>query len=191
VTATRPRPTRRLIALVFLAAVVIFFYIISFSTPNGVGWATTTLGGPSGAFSTPSVDRKGAEVSLARGGLMLVFNGTRTDASYYDDNMGCGYSGSSLYGPNGLYFMHMDRVSAPVVWVPIATHPTTARGLYILIPFWLPLLIIAAAIPLSLRRTRTGCPACGYDLRGLPKNALCPECGKTAPKPSPAPGAHA
>jgi hypothetical protein len=54
------------------------------------------------------------------------------------------------------------------------------------VAFWpLPLLLTLAGVPVLVsgvrarRRAKVGaCPACGYDRRGIPAAAVCPECGK-------------
>ena len=62
------------------------------------------------------------------------------------------------------------------------------------VPLWMPLaasggLTLAFGAPsIFRRRKRPGhCPACGYDLRGLPAGASCPECGgnRLAPRGGP------
>jgi hypothetical protein len=76
--------------------------------------------------------------------------------------------------------------SVPVIWWPEAGcdgSPTFARR--VVVPLWLPFAL--AAVPTSLlwraelrrrRRIRQGlCAGCGYDRRGLPADAKCPECG--------------
>jgi hypothetical protein len=54
------------------------------------------------------------------------------------------------------------------------------------IPFWMPLAALGVAAGLlwrthliARRRSRAGCPACGYSRSGLAPGAPCPECGKT------------
>jgi len=61
------------------------------------------------------------------------------------------------------------------------------------VPLWIPLTLCgvpsAIAWRAHLRRRRRGpasCPSCGYDLRGLPASAPCPECGASrAAHPAP------
>ncbi len=54
-------------------------------------------------------------------------------------------------------------------------------GLAINLAFWsaaaAPLVFAPVAIRRLRRKRRGACPACGYDLRGLPAGGLCPECG--------------
>src|SRR5207237_7564096 len=42
---------------------------------------------------------------------------------------------------------------------------------------WLFLFVIVPGARVWLRRHRGLCPCCAYDLRGLPPNTPCPECG--------------
>lgn len=55
------------------------------------------------------------------------------------------------------------------------------------LPLWPapPVLLILGALLLRFTRPLpfTQCAACGYDLRGLPANTLCPECGRPAIPP--------
>jgi hypothetical protein len=69
-----------------------------------------------------------------------------------------------------------------IAWQPDAAHLFIPRSLAL--PLWLP--FIATAIPATfflsparsfLRRRAGLCPACAYDLRGLPAHSQCPECG--------------
>lgn len=48
------------------------------------------------------------------------------------------------------------------------------------IPLWLPAAILVGLGSFLLHRTRLHghCPACEYDLRGLPAGSPCPECGR-------------
>jgi hypothetical protein len=62
-------------------------------------------------------------------------------------------------------------------------------GLYkhVVVPLYVVLLLIAAPVAYlhwrDRRRARGGyCPACGYDLAGLPAAAACPECGPARTK---------
>ncbi len=50
----------------------------------------------------------------------------------------------------------------------------------VVMPLWLPLGVCAglsAWLFRTSRPVRTGCSKCGYDLTGLPRGAVCPECG--------------
>jgi hypothetical protein len=61
----------------------------------------------------------------------------------------------------------------------------------VLIPLWIPLVVVAAATALLWTADRRGtqresggrCPKCQYDRRGLAPDAKCPECG-TIPTPT-------
>jgi hypothetical protein len=46
-------------------------------------------------------------------------------------------------------------------------------------PLWIPALIAlgCAARPWHTRARRGHCPRCGYNFKGLPRGAPCPECG--------------
>ena len=49
------------------------------------------------------------------------------------------------------------------------------------VPLWMPVLAStggSAWLFRASRRERTGCRKCGYDLKGLPEGAKCPECGE-------------
>lgn len=48
---------------------------------------------------------------------------------------------------------------------------------------WAVLLYSPLVVVRRLRRTRGGCPKCGYTLEGLPPGAPCPECGRGAGNP--------
>jgi len=63
-------------------------------------------------------------------------------------------------------------------WIPWVS---TWRGTFIAIPLWMPLALLAGGTAclswIDRRRHPPGaCPACGYDLSGLPAGP-CPECG--------------
>ncbi len=69
-----------------------------------------------------------------------------------------------------------------IAWQPDAAHLFIPRSFAL--PLWLPFL--ATAVPAAfffsparsfLRRRAGLCPACTYDLRGLPAQSQCPECG--------------
>ena len=71
------------------------------------------------------------------------------------------------------------------VWLPAYEHHATANW-QLFIPMWI-LLLLTTPLCLALwwpdlrRRIPPGhCPNCRYDLRGLPPNSPCPECGKGA-----------
>jgi hypothetical protein len=52
---------------------------------------------------------------------------------------------------------------------------------------WWLILFVPRRLRRTLRRRRGLCPACRYDLRGLPPGALCPECGAARSPASAAP----
>jgi len=166
-----------------IVVLTLFFWVLSFYAPVGVGFGRLRRSAaPGGTVVLNNTTCANVELSLARGGLMLVLNGTRTDVVYYDQNMGCS---SSDYGL--LYTVKMDQVAAPIVWWPSSTIPKdwtgsaqNWAGRYTLVPFWV-LLIIGAAAMLWVWRRRPrpdgSCKSCGYNRHGIPPTAKCPECG--------------
>lgn len=71
-----------------------------------------------------------------------------------------------------------DQIS----WLPFWVLDSSAT--FVEVPLWLPLALVVIPTALlfyldrtSARRRRAGlCPGCGYDLTGLPGEAVCPEC---------------
>jgi len=65
-----------------------------------------------------------------------------------------------------------------LIWRPMA------RGFALDTLFWAACIAAATSAAQmwikALRRRRTACPTCGYDLRGLTPGTLCPECGAGA-----------
>jgi hypothetical protein len=79
-----------------------------------------------------------------------------------------------------------------IVWFPIR-EPTfggflfAANPMSFVVPFWAIFsldLVVTLLLALRLRALRSrlkfGCIGCGYDLRGVPVGAPCPECGRDA-----------
>jgi hypothetical protein len=64
----------------------------------------------------------------------------------------------------------------------------TASGpeIHLRVPLWLTTFVSAVgsggAWWVRLRRARTGCKRCGYDLSGLPPGSSCPECAAEPPE---------
>lgn len=75
-----------------------------------------------------------------------------------------------------------------VYWLPKIIHGRfiTSRTTHIFLPFWIPLLIVAAATILAFKYDRQfkpgHCQICGYDLRGA-EHKKCPECGSEIATP--------
>lgn len=122
-----------------------------------------------------------AEVSLVRGGLLLIINGTRADSVTYDpdENFTCTATEAGFHGR--LYILSVHTVAGPMVWWPRLERPGASREPYLFVPLWLVMLacfyIAWRAIP---RRRKGACPSCGYPLAGLPPSSPCPECGSTS-----------
>lgn len=76
----------------------------------------------------------------------------------------------------------IDLNSEGLRWVP-ELRVNTLSDWSVQIPLWIPLLLTTAtAATLWTKRLRTprGHCRCGYDRRGLPATAPCPECGRAA-----------
>jgi hypothetical protein len=115
-----------------------------------------------------------AEITLMRGGLLLVINGTRTDDIFE------GTGGSSWNDGWPVYFLLMEKCSSNVAYLPRYVRPAAWCGPYIVIPWWLVLLPSVALARWGLRRRPIApgkCEACGYSLAGLSLESACPECG--------------
>jgi hypothetical protein len=76
-------------------------------------------------------------------------------------------------------------------WLPHAGATSTLNGLakrwYLDLPLWMPFILFSALAVKSWRthiierKSPTRCHTCNYDLKGLPANAPCPECGGVRP----------
>jgi hypothetical protein len=91
------------------------------------------------------------EATLVRGGLLLIFDGTRTDNIFYDGNTGHASTGWPLY------LLLVQRCDGPVVGVPRIVHPATWCGPYVIVPWWVvavPALVLAWFSARFGRRTR-------------------------------------
>ena len=171
-TRTFGRWFRRRFCLVQLLAVLIF-WPLSYFVNAGFGLLN---GNPSvrawGVGAAPNSTC--FEVTLARGGMLLVINGTRTDGIYYNTS-----SGSTSWGWP-IYFLLMENTNVPAVWFPSYARPAPWCGPYILVPWWL---VVVPSALLARWGLRSGpappgkCTTCGYELAGLPCDAACPECG--------------
>lgn len=98
---------------------------------------------------------------------------------------------STPIGPHWTgWFVSIDRSGRLVPaarwaenWTP-TYEPWTSGDGQIFIPHWLTAaLLLAPALPFWWFRSRERaghCAKCGYDLKGLPGGAVCPECGTSA-----------
>ena len=68
-------------------------------------------------------------------------------------------------------------------WTPELTLPTPTMGFWLLIPLWIPFLLLAIPTVILWRRDSRPppghCKNCGYDLTGN-ISGRCPECGEVA-----------
>jgi hypothetical protein len=178
---------RRRLSIVPLVAVLVS-WPLSFFLNAGFGVLNSNPAvrawGPGAAPSSTY-----AEITLIRGGLLLVINGTRTD------DILNGTGGSSWSDGWPVYFLLMEKCSDQVAYWPRYARPAAWCGPYVVIPWWLVLLPAVALARWGLRRRPIApgkCAACGYALAGLAADSLCPECGsprapvKTKPRSQPA-----
>jgi hypothetical protein len=158
----------------------LILWLVGLVSASGVGLGRLQPPGWTGGnLATAATARSNFEISLARGALMMVRNGTRTDVIYYDPNMGCTvWPGSQ---GTGLYEFRMNRAAGPIVWWPHIDRPAPWAGTYVLIPFWMILVLpfggIAALLLTGRRKQPNACKHCGYDLSATPTGP-CPECGR-------------
>jgi hypothetical protein len=70
------------------------------------------------------------------------------------------------------------------LWDSYTVPPTGIRRVELGVPLWSVALLTAPVCVTAWRRQpkRGGCPACNYDLSGLPPGSPCPECA-AAPRP--------
>lgn len=118
------------------------------------------------------------ELSLVRGGVLIIVGGTRTDLIAYDAN-----TSFSLHQIGRIYFLDVGTVAGGHIWLPRVQRPAAWSGPYFFVPFWIMILPAAftavwACTVISKRRSRlNACQHCGYALNGLPREGVCPECG--------------
>lgn len=163
--------------LAYTGAAAALVWAISLWQNLGVGVDST--GTPGGWGTSKAM----FEVSMVRGGVVLIVGGTRTDSITYDPITG--FTTSELFGGR-VYVLDVHTVAGPLVWWPRFERPAAWSGPYIFLPLW-PLALGCGATSAWLwgksRRIVPGvCPTCGYALAGLPAGAACPECGGVMPK---------
>jgi|ERR1051325_3913827 hypothetical protein len=79
----------------------------------------------------------------------------------------------------------VGKKARDVIWTPWQVNES--NGCLFFFPLWIPLLPVALPAGtlwlLDIRRARREradlCKGCGYDRRGIPPGAACPECGTT------------
>ncbi|MBC7773319.1 MAG: hypothetical protein H7210_12545 [Pyrinomonadaceae bacterium] len=140
--------------------------IISMWQNLGVGIA------PPGSSVAWGCDKAICEVSMVRGGLLFVFNGTRTDSLIYDHS-----NGFSQFGGH-IYVLDVHTVAGRIIWWPRIEQPAPGCGPYVFMPLW-PVVLgcTFGAWRLRPRPDKNACKSCGYSRSGLPPGAPCPECG--------------
>ena len=87
--------------------------------------------------------------------------------------------------PHLMFFRDLDR--NPRVDFAVTKRFSAGMDWHIIVPIWLPLLLIAAPTAWLWRTDRRAkpwqCPKCRYDLRGL-DGGVCPECGTPIAEPT-------
>lgn len=84
----------------------------------------------------------------------------------------------------GAFALRGEHGATPVpngAWVRTLPYRPIGSGLAINLAFWSAAaapLVFAPTLVRRLRRRPGACPACRYDLRGLPAGSPCPECGR-------------
>lgn len=119
-----------------------------------------------------STSKAKIEISTVPGGLMVVYDGTRTDNITYDDSTGWMMLGE------GVYLLVVEKVTGKPVWWPWREWPAAWCGPYTFVPLWM--VVVASAVVLlsvQIYARQRGCPMCGYSREGLAAGSGCPECG--------------
>jgi hypothetical protein len=165
----------RLIAWIGLAASVFILAVYALSLRWSVIW-------PAQAAT--------CEVRLLPGALRVRFRG---DLYYSISPDGDGFQRFSLTG-GGPPFWGESYIGSAVI---LRAHRSTIWAFRwahsnILLPLWIPFLLVALPTAFLWRRTRRvppgHCHKCRYDLTGN-TTGICPECGAAAPHPRPVDGA--
>ncbi len=147
--------------LVFTIALAVFseYNLVSYREPSNTGLSDSFL--------------------LSRSGI---------SARFYTHKTGMILTGIDMFRdgwtmPTRYFSNFVPRVWLPRVWL-ISWPSSPVQYWDIAIPLWLPAVLFAVPTFLGWRAARprdpAQCTACGYDRRGLPSTAPCPECGRAA-----------